>query len=64
MQEWPAGSVEAQLAGKPLADGHFCVLLSLKGDLDYFTQTLSLRHYNSNMLCDFCPALRTTEEGM
>ena len=23
MEEWPAGSVQAQLAGKPLADGYF-----------------------------------------
>lgn len=28
----------------------------VKGDLDYFATCLHLRHYNSNVLCDWCPA--------
>ena len=45
-------------AGQPLADGLFGVLWSLKGDLDYFSKTLKLRHYNSNHMCDLCTAGR------
>ena len=46
------------MAGKPLADGFFAVIYALKGDLDYLTKSLKLRHYNSNEMCDLCPATR------
>eukprot|EP00959_Pyramimonas_sp_CCMP1952_P182770 3822151-Pyramimonas_sp.AAC.1 len=56
--EYDAGSTDGRLAGERLAGGHFLVLLSLKGDLDYYAKTLRLRHYNANDLCDLCPARR------
>lgn len=49
---------EKALAGKPLAGGYFGVLYALKGDLDYFAKSLKLRHYNSQMMCELCPASR------
>ena len=50
--------VDKEMAGKELADGLFGVLTCLKGDLDYFAKGLGLRHYNSQAMCDFCPANR------
>ena len=45
-------------AGEKLADGLFGMVYCIKGDLDYFTKGLFLRNYNSNELCDLCPATR------
>ena len=49
------------MMGKPLADGYFLVLWSIKGDLDYFAKQLHLRHYSRNEFCELCPA--NAEEG-
>ena len=49
---------ERSLANQPLAGGYFGVLYALKGDADYFAKSLKLHHYNSNALCDLCPATR------
>eukprot|EP00959_Pyramimonas_sp_CCMP1952_P400816 8398764-Pyramimonas_sp.AAC.1 len=59
-EPWPPDSSEGRLAssGTKLAGGFFLLLLSLKGDLDYYARTLRLRHYNANALCDLCPAER------
>eukprot|EP00974_Lingulodinium_polyedra_P004975 467644-Lingulodinium_polyedra.AAC.1 len=47
---WPAGSSESHLAAQraPLAGGFFCVLWSIKGDLDWYTKGLWLKSYNGN----------------
>ena len=57
-----AHPTEKEMAGKPLADGLFAVLLCLKGDLDYFAKALHLRHYNANEMCDMCPAHRISDD--
>lgn len=57
-KKWPAGSDDEKLANTPLAGGLRCVLFLIKGDLDYFANHFHLRHYNSNEMCDFCPAHR------
>ena len=51
-------TADIALADTELADGLFCPLLALKGDLDYFAKSLKLRHYNANEMCDLCPAHR------
>ena len=58
----PADGADYHLAGTPLADGLFFLLDSIKGDLDYFTKNLKLRHYNSNLMCDICPATRCRDD--
>ena len=45
-------------AGEYLADGLKAIIYSLKGDLDHLTKAYKLRHYNSNLMCDACPANR------
>ena len=47
-----------RLAGKPLADGFCAIVYALKADLDHFAKDYKLRHYNSNDMCDYCPATR------
>lgn len=49
-------------ANKPLANGLFCPLYALKGDLEYYSNFLKLRHFNSNQLCDLCPATRCEDD--
>ena len=46
------------MANQPLAGGYFGVIYALKGDLEYFTKSLKLRHFNSLDMCDLCPATR------
>ena len=58
---YPKGSAEWKRSGKPLAGGYFGVIWLLKGDLDFFTKTLGLRHYAAHHMCDLCEANR--EEG-
>ena len=42
-----------------LAGGYFAVIWLLKGDLDYFAKSLSLKHFNADSMCDFCECDRT-----
>ena len=59
------GSSEALLATTPLTvDGYFCVLWSIKGDIDWFAKGLKLRHYSSNEPCDWCPANKLLDSSM
>lgn len=49
------GTVEWTKAGKPLANGHFGVLLQFSGDLDYFVKFLGLPQYSTlRNLCAQC----------
>ena len=50
------------MAGSPLAGGLFGVLYVLKGDLDYYMNSLGLRHYNATRLCDHCLATRDPQD--
>ena len=62
--EWEKGSSEQMLAGTPLANGLFGLVLGFKGDLEFFANSLKLRHHNSNLLCDWCPAERTEDPAL
>jgi hypothetical protein len=53
---WDGYRIASANAGKDLADGFFCVIWNLKGDLDYFAKCLGLRHYASKQPCFLCPA--------
>ena len=57
-KDWPEGSSEARVANTNLADGLRAVVWGIKEDLDVFATGLHLRHYNSNYMCDLCPAHR------
>ena len=46
------------LAGKPLADGFFCIVYSIKGDLEHFCNTLGLKQHGAHDFCDVCPCVR------
>ena len=46
------------MANQDLADGLVCAVYLLKGDSDFYANELKLHHYNSNALCDDCPAGR------
>ena len=55
--EWPTHDWKGTpiaAAGRKLANGHYAVLLVLKGDLDYFNKSLRLPHYGSNNPCSWC----------
>ena len=56
--DWPSGSSEALLAGKPLcsdAEPYFAVIFSIKGDIDWYGKGLGLKKHSANLCCDFCP---------
>lgn len=53
---WPPLSQEAARAGKPLAGGYRGVVWLLKGDLEYFANSLHLNHYASRSPCFLCKA--------
>lgn len=55
---WPPNSREAQLAGTPLAGGLRGVVLVIRGDLEYFSNTLHLEHFSSAEPCCLCLANR------
>ena len=61
---WPLGSAEAELAGKPLADGMCGVIWLLKGDLDHFTKKYFMASYISNCPCPWFPANQGDGDGM
>ena len=63
MMPWTAASPsERSLSGKPLAGGLFAVIVSLKGDLDHNARALGLRHYNSNLMCEYDGAHRDVSD--
>ena len=47
-----------QVAGRPLADGLYGVVYTIKCDLDYAAKDLHLQHYNSATPCEECSARR------
>ena len=44
-------SLAAKLAGQPLANGWKGLLVSLEGDLEYFTRYLGVPRWNANVTC-------------
>jgi len=48
-KKWPKGSQEAKDAGKPLADGYYCVPLIFKADLEYIANVLNLEHWGNGI---------------
>ena len=57
---WPAGSMDALRAGRPLASGYSAALVGLQGDLEYFAKYLRLEHFASNQPCCWCAANKST----
>jgi hypothetical protein len=57
---YPRGTRHGDLAGTPLAEGWFAAVWVLRGDLEYFWQTLRLEHPNSNSPCVLCRCNTTT----
>jgi hypothetical protein len=55
-EPWPPHSPEAERAGKPLAGGRRGVLWALRGDLEYFSNSLHLEHFASGHPCFLCRA--------
>lgn len=53
-ETYPEGSPERQRANTPLANGFFCVLVGVKGDLDYYAKVLRLPWYTSLKPCALC----------
>ena len=52
-----AGTREASLAGSPLADGYYCLLFQLCGDLDYNSKWLSMPRWSAaDKMCCLCKA--------
>lgn len=43
-------------AGKWLANGFYCIMFLVRGDLDFFAKYFHLPHYGRNDPCLFCPA--------
>ena len=54
-QEWPPGP-DRDRAGTPLADGHYTLLWSIQGDLDWYAKTMGLSHWRSHKPCWLCHA--------
>ena len=63
-RKWRKGTVEAKLAGSPLAGGFRMVLWSLKGDLDHVFKSYGCCNYNSNSPCEYCPCDRSNNKLM
>ena len=49
------GSLNAARAGTQLAGGYCGVVWVIRGDLDYFANSLRLRHHHSLRPCSWCP---------
>ena len=52
---FPAKTLAAEMAGRPLADGWRAILVCLKGDLEWFQEKLNMLRVNSTNPCCFCP---------
>ena len=50
-----AGTLAAEKAGQPLADGWRGILVCMKGDLDWFQKMMNLLSVQSTNPCCFCP---------
>ena len=55
-QPYTPGTVEASRAGRYYAGGLFCVLWSIKADMDYLANNLYLQHSSGRMKCPWCLA--------
>lgn len=53
--EFAPDSIDAMRAGSKLADGFRAVIFVVRGDLDYYSKNLRLRHHASNRPCSWCP---------
>ncbi len=53
---WADGSVEKELAGQPLAGGWRGVVWIIRGDLEWFANSLGLEHFSSLNPCFLCRA--------
>ena len=53
-QPWPAGSIEATLAGTDLAGGFFAPLWTLKQDLEHTSNSMGLQNSGSAHPCSLC----------
>eukprot|EP00959_Pyramimonas_sp_CCMP1952_P311825 6526036-Pyramimonas_sp.AAC.1 len=64
--EFPEGSSEAYLGSRHarLAGDFFCVIWSIKGDLDWFAKALKLNNYNADRPCEHDDCHRHGAEGM
>ena len=51
---WEQGSPQAERAGKPLANGFFCCVYLLKGDLEFMSKAFGLEWASSNSPCSLC----------
>ena len=61
------GSSGAVLADNPLCsteNDYFCVLWSVKGDIDWFSKGIQLRSHGATQPCDYCSATRAGPDGM
>ena len=61
-KEWPDNSAAKAMAGKSIAGGFRAIIFQLKADLDHFAKDHRLRHYNSNLVCEFDGATRNPED--
>ena len=62
---WPQGSYQDEIAGKPIADGHwFGVVWGGSCDLEYICNGLYLANYSSYEPCWLCPANRSPGCGL
>ena len=51
---WEKGSPQEARAGKPLADGFFCCVYLIKGDLEFMAKAFGLAWASSNSPCSLC----------
>jgi len=49
------GSLDSRRAGTQLADGYCGIVWVVRGDLDYFANTLHLHHHAAARPCSWCP---------
>ena len=47
---------DVEMDGTPLADGFFCVMWQIKGDLEWLANGLGLEHYGALFPCPWCKA--------
>jgi hypothetical protein len=58
------GSVDAARAGTELAEGFFCTMWAIRGDLEYYGKVLKLNWYMSSSPCSFCNCNTTPNSPM